>query len=38
MAAALKQGKRMLVNFPQEIGSRYIEVSSEEVRRRALGE
>jgi len=38
MAVALEQGKRLLVNFPQEIGSRYIEVSTEEVRRRGLGE
>jgi len=33
MAAALEQGRRMMVNFPKEIGSRYIEVcSAEEVR------
>jgi len=34
MAAALEQGKRLLINFTKEIGSRYVEVySAEEVRR-----
>ena len=34
MAAALEQGRRMMVNFPKEIGSRYIEVCSAEIVRR----
>jgi len=37
MAAALEQGKRLLINFPKEIGSRYVEVCSAEEVRRVLG-
>ena len=36
MARALEQGKRMMVKFPEEIGSRYTEVSRVEVVRRGL--